>query len=47
MILGDFGEISVLDWGLAKLMNRPDDGELDELIHGNYVYFVFAKGSDC
>jgi PAS domain S-box-containing protein len=27
VILGDFGEVVVLDWGLAKLMNRSDDGE--------------------
>jgi PAS domain S-box-containing protein len=25
VILGDFGEVVVLDWGLAKLMNLPDD----------------------
>src|SRR5262249_20766475 len=24
VILGDFGEVVVLDWGLAKLMERPD-----------------------
>jgi tetratricopeptide (TPR) repeat protein/tRNA A-37 threonylcarbamoyl transferase component Bud32 len=25
VILGDYGEVIVLDWGLAKLMDRPDD----------------------
>jgi PAS domain S-box-containing protein len=24
VVLGDFGEVIVLDWGLAKLMNQPD-----------------------
>src|SRR5262249_34871852 len=24
VILGDFGEVLVLDWGLAKLVDRPD-----------------------
>jgi PAS domain S-box-containing protein len=26
VILGDFGEVVVLDWGLAKLVGRPDGG---------------------
>jgi PAS domain S-box-containing protein len=25
VMLGDFGEVVVLDWGLAKLMDQPDD----------------------
>src|SRR5262249_21792458 len=25
VILGDFGEVVVLDWGLAKLVDRPDE----------------------
>jgi tetratricopeptide (TPR) repeat protein/tRNA A-37 threonylcarbamoyl transferase component Bud32 len=25
VVLGDYGEVMVLDWGLAKLMNRPDE----------------------
>ena len=25
VILGDFGEVIVLDWGLAKLVDQPDD----------------------
>ncbi len=25
VVLGDFGEVVVLDWGLAKLADRPDD----------------------
>jgi serine/threonine-protein kinase len=25
VVLGDYGEVIVLDWGLAKLMDRPDD----------------------
>jgi serine/threonine protein kinase len=25
VVLGDFGEVMVLDWGLARLMDRPDD----------------------
>jgi eukaryotic-like serine/threonine-protein kinase len=29
VILGDFGEVIVLDWGLAKLMGQPDDLETD------------------
>src|SRR5262249_40799616 len=31
VILGDFGEVIVLDWGLAKLMNQPDELEADPL----------------
>src|SRR5262249_17528657 len=27
VILGDFGEVIVLDWGLAKLLGRPDESE--------------------
>ena len=27
VIVGDFGEVVVLDWGLAKLMNQSDDEE--------------------
>ena len=34
VMLGDYGEVIVLDWGLAKLMNQPDeeaaDAPLDE-----------------
>ncbi|MBI1916012.1 MAG: PAS domain-containing protein [Planctomycetes bacterium] len=29
VILGDFGEVVVLDWGLAKLMERPGTSEAD------------------
>jgi PAS domain S-box-containing protein len=29
VILGDFGEVIVLDWGLAKLMDQPDQDETD------------------
>ena len=25
VVLGDFGEVVVLDWGLAKLVGRPDE----------------------
>jgi eukaryotic-like serine/threonine-protein kinase len=34
IMLGDFGEVYLLDWGLAKVTGRaasPGDGELDEL----------------
>ncbi len=27
VVLGDFGEVIVLDWGLAKVIGRPDDAE--------------------
>src|SRR5262249_51666743 len=27
VILGDFGEVIVLDWGLAKLVGQPDESE--------------------
>jgi serine/threonine-protein kinase len=27
VVLGDFGEVVVLDWGLAKLVDRPTDSE--------------------
>jgi serine/threonine-protein kinase len=29
VVLGDFGEVVVLDWGLAKLVDRPDDGRAE------------------
>jgi PAS domain S-box-containing protein len=29
VILGDFGEVIVLDWGLAKRMDQPDEEEAD------------------
>jgi PAS domain S-box-containing protein len=29
VILGDFGEVIVLDWGLAKLLGQPDTKETD------------------
>ena len=25
VVLGGFGEVLVLDWGLAKMVDRPDD----------------------
>jgi serine/threonine-protein kinase len=31
VILGDFGEVIVLDWGLAKLMGQPDEFEADPI----------------
>jgi PAS domain S-box-containing protein len=31
VILGDFGEVIVLDWGLAKVMGQPDDLEANQL----------------
>jgi len=31
VILGDFGEVIVLDWGLAKLMGQPDELEADPI----------------
>src|SRR5262249_19300953 len=49
VILGDFGEVIVLDWGLAKLVGQPDEeaqpigGELDAAqdagltVHGEVV----------
>jgi PAS domain S-box-containing protein len=30
VILGDFGEVIVLDWGLAKLMGQPEEVESDQ-----------------
>src|SRR5262249_1517405 len=35
VILGDFGEAVVLDWGLAKLMERPDRPEAGPDTRGN------------
>src|SRR5262249_9356761 len=29
VILGDFGEVVVLDWGLAKLVNQPEAVEVE------------------
>ncbi len=29
VVLGDFGEVVVLDWGLAKLIDQPDDAATD------------------
>lgn len=29
VVLGDFGEVIVLDWGLARLMDRPDEPVLE------------------
>jgi PAS domain S-box-containing protein len=31
VILGDFGEVIVLDWGLAKLLGQPDDADTTPL----------------
>ena len=25
MILGDFGEVTLVDWGLAKFIGQPDE----------------------
>ncbi|MGE3807821.1 MAG: protein kinase [Gemmataceae bacterium] len=30
-ILGEFGEVIVLDWGLAKSVTKPDDSDLDQV----------------
>jgi serine/threonine-protein kinase len=30
VVLGDFGEVMVLDWGLAKLVDRPEPAAVDE-----------------
>jgi serine/threonine-protein kinase len=36
VVLGDFGEVVVLDWGLAKLVDRPEaDGESPPIALGN------------
>jgi serine/threonine-protein kinase len=37
VMLGDFGEIYILDWGIAKVMHRPDTapGEVSELHTGD------------
>jgi serine/threonine-protein kinase len=32
IMIGDYGEIMVLDWGLAKVSNLRDDDEVDQLI---------------
>jgi PAS domain S-box-containing protein len=31
VILGDFGEVIVLDWGLAKVMGQPDEPETESI----------------
>jgi tetratricopeptide (TPR) repeat protein/tRNA A-37 threonylcarbamoyl transferase component Bud32 len=47
VVLGDYGEVIVLDWGLAKLMDRPDEaaaplhvpnaGEPDATVQGQVL----------
>lgn len=32
IMIGDYGEVMVLDWGLAKVWNMEDDAEVDKLI---------------
>jgi serine/threonine-protein kinase len=41
VILGDFGEVVVLDWGLAKLVGRDEDVEAASIVLG-----IGAEGSD-
>jgi serine/threonine-protein kinase len=47
VVLGDYGEVMVLDWGLARLTDRPDDeapplelpsdGQTDETVQGQVL----------
>jgi serine/threonine-protein kinase len=47
VVLGDYGEVIVLDWGLARLMDQPDEdaaplsvaagGELDATVQGQVL----------
>ena len=32
IMIGDYGEVMVLDWGLAKVWDMPDDDDVDQLI---------------
>ena len=38
LMLGDFGEVYVLDWGVAKLFGEPDGGEVIEGDGGDGVH---------
>jgi eukaryotic-like serine/threonine-protein kinase len=35
ILLGDFGEVYVLDWGVAKVIGEDDDGEFADVISGS------------
>jgi serine/threonine-protein kinase len=35
LMLGDFGEVYVLDWGLAKIRGTPDDPSLTSILPGD------------
>lgn len=37
IVLGDFGEVIVLDWGLAKLVGQPESSDTAQPGHGDFV----------
>ncbi|HEX3757245.1 MAG TPA: serine/threonine-protein kinase [Kofleriaceae bacterium] len=36
ILLGDFGEVYILDWGVAKIIGEDDDGEFADLHSGDH-----------
>jgi len=36
ILLGDFGEVYILDWGVAKIIGETDDGEFADLHSGDH-----------
>ena len=48
--VGDFGEVLVCDWGLAKVLEQPDDiddfsGDLDPCLYNDVTLDGFIKGT--
>jgi len=35
ILLGDFGEVYILDWGVAKILGEPDEGEFADVGSGS------------
>src|SRR5690242_14799307 len=42
IMLGDFGEIYVLDWGVAKVIGEDDDGDFSDVGSGSGVHATAA-----
>jgi serine/threonine-protein kinase len=42
IMLGDFGEIYVLDWGVAKIIGEDDDGDFSDVGSGSGVHATAA-----
>jgi len=42
ILLGDFGEVYILDWGVAKIIGEDDDGEFGDLHSGGDEHATVA-----